>query len=472
MRSLSKVLAVIALLAMLGVANSFALNVTIIESQSYNPSHTMDLEWQAVATAMGHAATIVPQSTLDTGAFIPGTDVLIVSSGVIPLPPPRIDYIFECLYAGKAVYVQSEDSPNQPGNIAWQQVLNMFGEPFSWITPVPGNMRATVHGPIGAEYNAVPMLVELYDGCVGTTSNYVRGTLRFNGDDFGFLYNPANAPFAGMAATTSDQEWIRLGLNPALMENIIDSIIDDMPLDRYIRINPNPPGPVTVPLAGGSFDYDVQISYTDWVPVTFRAWTRLILPSGAVWGTLVGPATISWAAPTTTPVFTFTQYIPGFAPAGLYFVQGVLGDVYPGFATCFDSDNFMFQKLTVSADGSASAEPVTAWKSEGSFSVAADNETGLEQSSALPDEFSVGQAYPNPFNPSTTIDVSLADASNLTVTVYDVQGREVATLAKGAHTAGLHSFSFDASGLASGVYFLRANVPGQLNETRKLVLMR
>ncbi|MBS1262265.1 MAG: hypothetical protein MAG453_01608 [Calditrichaeota bacterium] len=85
---------------------------------------------------------------------------------------------------------------------------------------------------------------------------------------------------------------------------------------------------------------------------------------------------------------------------------------------------------------------------------------------------------PNPFNAATTVTVALPrGAASLRVVVYDVTGREVATLhdgpvAGGAGSSRTHRFTFDGSTLASGLYFLRATVPGQLEETRKMMLVR
>ena len=72
----------------------------------------------------------------------------------------------------------------------------------------------------------------------------------------------------------------------------------------------------------------------------------------------------------------------------------------------------------------------------------------------LPDEFGI-QAYPNPFNPTTTISVSLKTSATISVQVYDVVGRMVSQLTKGEKQAGVHDLQFDASNLSSGSYFVR-----------------
>lgn len=88
-----------------------------------------------------------------------------------------------------------------------------------------------------------------------------------------------------------------------------------------------------------------------------------------------------------------------------------------------------------------------------------------------PNSFSLDQNFPNPFNPSTKITFSLAKAGNVSLKVFDVLGREVATLVSGSLTEGQHTYSFDASNLSSGLYVYRLESAG-LSATRKMMLMK
>lgn len=99
------------------------------------------------------------------------------------------------------------------------------------------------------------------------------------------------------------------------------------------------------------------------------------------------------------------------------------------------------------------------------------------ESVALPTQFAVQHNYPNPFNPSTTISFDLPENSNVRLIVYDVLGREVAQLVNGAREAGYHSATWDASIMASGVYFARftatdASGNVRLNKVTKLLLTK
>ena len=70
-------------------------------------------------------------------------------------------------------------------------------------------------------------------------------------------------------------------------------------------------------------------------------------------------------------------------------------------------------------------------------------------------EFYLNQNYPNPFNPSTMIGYRLKISNKISLKIYDVRGSKIRTLVNQKQPAGQHSVTFDASGLASGIYFYR-----------------
>lgn len=96
----------------------------------------------------------------------------------------------------------------------------------------------------------------------------------------------------------------------------------------------------------------------------------------------------------------------------------------------------------------------------------------VEETPGIPTEFALRQNYPNPFNPSTTISYALPQRSHVTLKVYDVLGREVATLIDDDYEAGAHEVVWDASGQASGVYFYRISAGDEFTSVRKLLLMK
>ncbi len=96
--------------------------------------------------------------------------------------------------------------------------------------------------------------------------------------------------------------------------------------------------------------------------------------------------------------------------------------------------------------------------------------TGVKQAIELaPATFNLSQNYPNPFNPTTTIDYQLSTGSFVSLKIYDLLGREAATLVNAHQSAGPHSVVFRADKLPSGVYFYRITADG-FSEVRKLVL--
>jgi hypothetical protein len=89
----------------------------------------------------------------------------------------------------------------------------------------------------------------------------------------------------------------------------------------------------------------------------------------------------------------------------------------------------------------------------------------------LPFEFALDQNYPNPFNPTTTIQFSLAKAGKTTLEVFNILGQRVAVLVDGTLNAGAHRYQWNASGLASGVYFYRLR-SNEFVATKKMLLVK
>ncbi len=106
-------------------------------------------------------------------------------------------------------------------------------------------------------------------------------------------------------------------------------------------------------------------------------------------------------------------------------------------------------------------------------SMTTDSTTDVRVSEAIPTSFALKQNYPNPFNPVTTINYQLAiDNSQLTILkVYDLLGREVATLVNEEKPAGTYQVEFDAGNLPSGVYYYRLTA-GPFTQTRKMILAK
>ncbi|GBE30559.1 hypothetical protein BMS3Bbin04_01594 [bacterium BMS3Bbin04] len=90
----------------------------------------------------------------------------------------------------------------------------------------------------------------------------------------------------------------------------------------------------------------------------------------------------------------------------------------------------------------------------------------------MPDQFSLHPVWPNPFNASATVTVDLPEASDLSVTVFGLDGREVAVLTQGYRPAGSHNLHFNGEGLATGVYFVQATTGDNQTIVRKVTLLK
>ncbi len=106
-----------------------------------------------------------------------------------------------------------------------------------------------------------------------------------------------------------------------------------------------------------------------------------------------------------------------------------------------------------------------------SITVSSGDAVSIGGTDELPERVALNQNYPNPFNPSTVISYDLPEASDVTIQVYDMTGRQVATLVSSRMEAGSHEVTFNAGNLASGVYIYRLQT-GEHMLTRKLTLIK
>jgi hypothetical protein len=201
-------------------------------------------------------------------------------------------------------------------------------------------------------------------------------------------------------------------------------------------INP----PIVIPANGGSFNYEIDCENLGQHPTSFQVWNLIRDEMGE--STLVfGPHTYDLDG-NAHPQRTWTQSLAGsLNPGELYFISFV--GSYPN--TIADSSFFTITKSTVTDGGP--------WISESYVSGDIFNEFAAE--TTIPNVCSLSQNYPNPFNPTTQISFNLPQASFVKLTIFDVAGREVATLINGMRDAGPHEITFDGSGLASGIYLCR-----------------
>ena len=136
----------------------------------------------------------------------------------------------------------------------------------------------------------------------------------------------------------------------------------------------------------------------------------------------------------------------------------------------FSLDNLPFDdnSINISINGCSTLGPedidiVVASRTGGSVPVA---HTAVEV-----DSFTMKSLYPNPFNPVTKLSYDVEKAGNLRISVYNILGQEVAELYNDYQSFGSHSLIWNASNMASGVYYINLDLNGQ-SETNKVMLIK
>ena len=94
-----------------------------------------------------------------------------------------------------------------------------------------------------------------------------------------------------------------------------------------------------------------------------------------------------------------------------------------------------------------------------------------EQSISVPKSYWLGQNYPNPFNPISTIEFEVKQPTHVLLTIHDKVGRIFLTLVDNDYPAGIHKVKFNASNLASGVYFYEIKM-GDFRDVKKALVLK
>jgi flagellar hook assembly protein FlgD len=99
-----------------------------------------------------------------------------------------------------------------------------------------------------------------------------------------------------------------------------------------------------------------------------------------------------------------------------------------------------------------------------------------DEPTGIASKFKLGQNYPNPFNPTTTIEYTISESSPVTIKIYNIQGKEIASLVNSDHSAGNYSVNWNGQDrfgrpAASGTYIYQI-VAGEHRESKQMILMR
>jgi hypothetical protein len=220
-----------------------------------------------------------------------------------------------------------------------------------------------------------------------------------------------------------------------------------------------------LPLSYGATATTTDTTVTDSANHDYRVTKTIVAVDG--WGDI------------TFPVLTGLAGIPKtMAVSCLRGTETQSEDVYA--ANLFVTRNKYITEIYITADGTiliaeqgdSSFAGGTASVTSLALSSKAGGATDVRQTSpAVPEGFSLSQNYPNPFNPATTIAFSVPSSGHVTLAVYDLLGRQVATLVDRQMSPGSYETRFDAAGLPSGMYIYRL-VSGSYTETRKMNVVK
>jgi hypothetical protein len=189
---------------------------------------------------------------------------------------------------------------------------------------------------------------------------------------------------------------------------------------------------------GGQLDYNCSGDGVDGVPITVN------VVSGA-----------------NSASVTHMVHCAGYGDQGIV-LEDFMFSEFPGINfAAVDQLSFTFNQTPVNSPVDYFVNGINTVCDDG-FVVGADDQ---------PTAFQLGEAFPNPFNPTTTLEYSLAETGAASLKVFDLSGREVATLVNGLTERGTHRVTFDAGTLPSGVYFYTLQAAGQ-TQTRKMLLVK
>ena len=221
--------------------------------------------------------------------------------------------------------------------------------------------------------------------------------------------------------------------------------------------------PIVVPAIGGTFEFTIAVINNIGNAQDFDIWTEIHLP---LYGTVPILTVTDLTIPGNTSIERDrTQNVPEFAPPGVYTYYSYIGE-YPWVVE--NQAHFNFEKLG-EEDGWLGENKD--WPCIGELFDGESLNGGQPLVSLLPDVYAFHAPYPNPFNPRTELRFDLPEAVSVSLVIYDIQCRETARLVDGWYAPGYHHAVFDASQLASGVYFAHLKA-GDFQQTQKLLLIK
>ncbi|MBU0518354.1 T9SS type A sorting domain-containing protein, partial [bacterium] len=338
-------------------------------------------------------------------------------------------------------------------------------EPNNLVAPYWDDMNPSMGGSIW--YYADPggqfFVVEWYDvPNYSTGGNYRFEAILYPNGDIDYMYADLTPGTAFSATVGIENGTGTTGLqvtyngsgpiNPTALSGIrIYSVGGGMPdISTVITYQSGSP----VPPAGGPVNYNASVTNNEGTTQNFDVWVNVTLPNANIFNLINRNLNMPAGGNAARDL---VLNVPEAAPAGTYTMTLGAG-VYGGVV--YSSDSFTFEKTAGDNVGGNTQFTWTDW-----------DEAEVMTVGDLPTSYALHGAYPNPFNPTSTISYALPQAGKVSLTVYDLQGRMVTELVNGYRDAGIHEANFDGTGLASGVYIYSLQA-GDFSANGKMIMMK
>lgn len=218
--------------------------------------------------------------------------------------------------------------------------------------------------------------------------------------------------------------------------------------------------PIVIGPGGGNFQYTIQVHNTTTQPQVTDVWMDAMLPNGQIYGPIFQRLNLNLPG-NATLTRQMTQAVPAGAPPGVYSYRAHVGDMEPNLV--IHQDAFPFQK-----QGSGSVDGLNqdfiGWGTTGWEGT----ELPVEP---IPQVFFLGAPYPNPFNPTAELQFGLPVNTQVRIDVYNILGSRVTTLLNKPMEAGYHNVTWNALGIASGLYLVQMKAGGFVY-TQKALLVK
>ncbi len=376
---------------------------------------------------------------------------------------------------------------NDHAGIRWYEFRNTGG---GWSTHQDGT-----YSPDG-DHRWMPSIAMDEDGNIAVgysvSSKVTFPSLRYTGrrasDPLGQLTMAEGTIANGGGSQTGSQRWgdySAMSVDPADgltfwytgeyyqtssgsgWQTRVGSFLAEPLLDIVIDCSPDSP-PVIIPTpGGGSFNYTIDVTNNTNSTQSVDVWVYAQRDGGGGTDPRFLQFDVSLGA-TSTTTFNVTETIPT-VDAGNFTYNCKAGDI--GTTTIINSSAFPVAVTPVEGAGRESiALEGSGWEGVAKASIFE------EEGTAAPEAFSLGDNYPNPFNPTTNINYNLKEASHVKLSIYNTLGQEVKSLVNGFQSTGTQVAKWNATNSAgqavsAGLYFYRLEANG-LVVTKKMVLAK